>query len=236
MPQPAGPIAFDGVCIVVPAYNEATALGAVLDDLCRFVPARQVVVVDDCSRDDTADVARGRGAVVLRHAINRGQGAALATGLKAAIRMGASVIVTFDADGQHSADDLPALIAPILAGDAQVVLGTRFYPGSSVAMPRARRLVLRAGIVFTRLVSRIKVTDTHNGLRALSAHAARVIRIRHDRMEHASEILDEIRRHGLRFVEQPVHVRYSAYSLEKGQKSLDAVGLALRIVLGKMGR
>ncbi len=220
--------------VVIPAFNEAAVLPGVLAELAGFVPLTQVIVVDDASTDDTSGVAQQAGARVFRHAINRGQGAALATGLAAAVSMGAAVVVTFDADGQHDPSDLPALIAPVLAGHAQVVLGTRFGTQQALAMPRSRRLILRAAVWFTRLTEQVRITDVHNGYRAFSAHAARQIHLRQDRMEHASEILQEIRRHRLTYVECPVRVRYTAYSLAKGQKNRAAVGMGLRLLLHKV--
>src|SRR5262245_10259907 len=117
------------VFIVVPAYNEGARLSKVLDELSRT--GYHVVVVDDGSSDTTSDVARGHGCFVLRHTFNRGQGAALQTGMTFALREGADVIVTFDADGQHQTADLPALLAPVLEGRSEVALGNRFLNGQS---------------------------------------------------------------------------------------------------------
>ncbi|MCC6580883.1 MAG: glycosyltransferase family 2 protein [Phycisphaeraceae bacterium] len=222
------------VYVVIAAYNEASVLGEVIDDVARHVPVRQVIVVDDGSTDATPAVAMSKGVRVLRHAINRGQGAALQTGIHAALLRGAGVIVTFDADHQHTADDLPAMIEPILSGQADIVLGSRFLSGDVRHIPWVRRMVLRMAVVFTRAFSRIWVTDTHNGFRAMNAEAARVIRIHQDRMAHASEIIDEIRRHRLRFVERPVHIRYTEYSLAKGQRSSQALRLLLRLIFTRL--
>ena len=224
---------FDGVFVVIAAYNETEVIGPVLDEVARQVAADRIIVVDDASGDDTAARARAKGASVLRHLINRGQGAALATGIAHALAHGAAVIVTFDADGQHNADDLPAMIEPIVSGEADIVLGSRFL-GPKQDMPPLRRIMLRIGTVITRLLSNIAVTDTHNGFRAFSAHAARTIRIGQDRMAHASEILDQIARHRLRFVERPVRVRYSDYSMSKGQRNRDAVKILARVILDKV--
>jgi len=222
--------------VVVPACNEATVLGDVLARLAHYVPRSQIILVDDASTDATESVARHHGVLVLHHVINRGQGAALATGIEAALRLGADAIVTFDADHQHDPDDLPAMTEPVLQGDADVVLGTRFGLGRGAEIPWVRRVLLKTGVLLTRLGSRMQVTDVHNGFRVLSARAAGKIRIRQDRMEHASEILDEIRRYGLRYLERPVRVRYSPYSLSKGQKNRQALKLALKILFYKVVR
>jgi glycosyltransferase involved in cell wall biosynthesis len=224
---------FEGVFVVIPAYNEASVLSAVLRGLTRRVPRRQIILVDDGSLDATSQVAAQEHVVVLRHRLNRGQGAALATGIQAALELGAQAIVTFDADGQHQPDDMPALLEPILQGHAAVVLGSRFL-AETTEVPRLRAWVLKMGVVFTQLISRVKISDVHNGLRAFSAAAARQIDLTEDRMAHASEFLDEIRRHHLPYAERPVHVSYTSYSRAKGQKSLAAVKLGLQILLHKL--
>jgi glycosyltransferase involved in cell wall biosynthesis len=221
------------VVVVVAAFNEARSVGAVVAAL----RAREhaVIVVDDGSADETAAIARAAGASVLRHPINRGQGAALQTGILHALRRGARCIVTFDADGQHDVADLPHLIEPILAGRADVVLGSRFL-GGAAGIPALRRLQLRAAVVLTRLVSRVRVTDAHNGLRAFSRRAAERIEITIDRMGHASEIIDRIRWLGLSFVEVPVRVRYTEYSLAKGQRGRDALPILVDYLVRRLRR
>jgi len=223
----------DAIWIVVPAYREAERIGATLDALCRGYS--NVVVVDDGSDDGTGEAARARPVWVLRHAINCGQGAALQTGIDFALGRGAQVLVTFDADGQHAVGDVARVAEPVLAGRVDVVLGSRFL-GSCEGIPRGRRALLKAGVLFTRLVSRIAVTDTHNGLRAFSRAAARQIRIRHDRMAHASEILDQIHARGLRFCEVPVQVHYDTGLLAKGQHGSGAFRIAGQFLLQKLMR
>ncbi len=219
------------VWVVIAAYNESARLGNTLAELAPH--AKNVVVVDDGSRDDTAAVARAAGVWVLRHPINRGQGAALQTGIRFALLQGAEYVVTFDADGQHDPADLPALLAPVIEGRADAALGSRFL-GRTVGMPTSRRLVLKAAVIFTRVVSQVKVTDAHNGFRALSRAAAEGIRIRQDRMAHASEILDEVRRLNLRYVEVPVTIRYTAATLAKGQSSWNSVRIVWQLLVGKV--
>ena len=222
-----------GTWIVVPAYNEGEAIGPVVAELVKS--GRRVVVIDDGSHDDTARIARNNGAAVLRHALNRGQGAALQTGIAYALRRGAEHIVTFDSDGQHAPEDIDALLAPLLAGRCDVTLGSRFI-GSAEGIPRLRKLLLGAAVVFTRLASGARVSDTHNGLRAFTRAAAAKLDIRLDRMAHASEILDQIVRRGLRYEEVAVHVRYTEYSRRKGQTSLSALRILADYVLGRWMR
>ncbi|MFO0970113.1 MAG: glycosyltransferase family 2 protein [Gemmataceae bacterium] len=219
------------VWIVMAAYNEESRLGHTLAQLLpRYA---NVVVVDDGSRDATAEVALAQDVWVLRHLINLGQGAALQTGIDFALRQGAQFIVTFDADGQHDAAEIDRLLEPLRAGAADVALGSRFL-GATVHMPWTRRLVLKLGVLFTRVFSRIRVTDAHNGFRAFTRDAARKVRISQNRMAHASEILDQIVHHGLRYVEVPVTIRYSQDTLAKGQSSWNALRIVSQLLLGRM--
>lgn len=206
---------------VIPAFNEEDRIADAVRDAARFVD--DVVVVDDCSKDRTYGRAFQAGAHVLRHIINRGQGASLQTATDYAIeKLGAEIIVHFDADGQMMGEEIPMMCEPIEKGEADIVLGSRFL-GKKTNVPALRRLVLLGGLWFTKIVSGITTTDTHNGFRALSREAAGKLRITLDRMAHASEILDLIQIHKLRYVERPVTIRYTADTLKKGQSSLGAL-------------
>jgi glycosyltransferase involved in cell wall biosynthesis len=223
----------DGVWVVIAAFNEGQRLAATLAPLCREGYA--VVVVDDGSHDETARVALRHPVWVVRHAINCGQGAALQTGIDFALARGAEVVVTFDADGQHAAEEIPLLVEPIRKGAAEVALGSRFL-GQAIGIRWTRWLVLKLGVLFTRVFSRIAVTDTHNGFRALSRHAAQTIRITHNRMAHASEILDQVRARGLSYCEVPVTIRYSEATMAKGQSSWNSLKIVTELLLGRMIR
>jgi glycosyltransferase involved in cell wall biosynthesis len=223
----------DKVWLVIAAYNEGPRLAATLRAVCD--EGYRVVVVDDGSRDDTYEVALGHPVWVLRHRINLGQGAALQTGIDFALARGAEAVVTFDADGQHGAADLGRLLEPVLSGRADVALGSRFL-GKAVGLRWGRWLLLKLGVLFTRLVSGVRVTDAHNGLRALSRRAAGRVRITQDRMAHASEVLDRIREEGLRFVEVPVTIRYTDETRAKGQSGWNALRIAAQLLLGRLIR
>jgi len=221
------------VWIVIAAYNEAAVIAAVVRPL--LDAGYSVVVVDDGSRDDTAMRARTAGADVMKHAINRGQGAALQSGIRYALRHDARIVVTFDADGQHSADDLPRMVRPISDGTADIVLGSRFLEHADT-VPMARRILLRGAVMFTRVTSGVRLTDAHNGFRALSRRAAERVDLQLDRMAHASEIIDQLVRTGLPLVEMPVSVRYTAYSIEKGQRAGNAARIVWDYLLNKLSR
>jgi len=221
------------VIVVIAAYEEAGKIGEVVAGVRSRYP--NVVVVDDGSSDGTSRSASEAGATVLRHAVNRGQGAALQTGIDYALAHGAGYIVTFDADGQHEPADIDAMLAPIRAGECEVTLGSRFL-GEAVGIPRRRRILLRLAVLFGSAFSGVRLTDAHNGFRAFSRSSAEEIEITLDRMAHASEIVDQVRRHGLAYTEVPVRVSYTASSLGKGQSSRRAVKIALDYLLGKVLR
>ena len=219
--------------VVVAAYNEAAVIAGVIAGVRRA--GYPVVVVDDGSADRTAEVASLAGAMVVRHPLNLGQGAALQTGIDYALDQGADALVTFDADGQHSPAEISALLDAIREPGIDYALGSRFLrPGTR--LPLSRRLLLTAATWFTRATTGLAVTDTHNGLRAMTARGARAIRLRQNRMAHASEILEQIGRSGLRFVEVPVHIEYSAYSLAKGQRVTDAFAILIDLFARRLYR
>jgi glycosyltransferase involved in cell wall biosynthesis len=215
--------------IVVPAFNEEQLVGAVVEQL-RAV-SRHVVVVDDGSGDRTAQTALAAGAVVVRHAFNLGQGAAIRTGLDYALLRGAAYVATFDADGQHHADDLSRLVERVRAGGIDIALGSRFR-GRAEGMPRGRRVVLRLAILLTWMTTGLRLTDAHNGLRVMTASTARRLQIVQDQMAHASELASEIARLNLRYEEVPVTITYSRYSVEKGQRLSNSARILSDLVVG----
>lgn len=221
------------IFIVIPAYNEAKSIRSVVDQVTPRFP--NVIVVDDGSTDGTLDCLQGSNVFALHHAINRGQGAALQTGIRFALLQGADIVVTFDADGQHDERDIEALVLPILNKECDVTLGSRFL-GQAHNIPVSRRVVLTLGIWFTRLVSRMQISDVHNGLRAFSRPAAASLHIHMDRMAHASEILDQIREAHWRYREVPVRVYYSSYSLGKGQSSWNAIKIGFEVLFEKIAK
>jgi glycosyltransferase involved in cell wall biosynthesis len=219
--------------VVIPAYQEAKVLRLVVEGVRRLAP--RAVVVDDASTDDTAHEALAAGATVLRHVVNLGQGAALQTGIDYALAQGAEFVFTFDADGQHLAESLAVMADVQEKTGADVVLGSRTL-GKVEGIPSARRLLLKAALTFTWMHARLRVTDTHNGLRLFTREAAKRIRISQPRMAHASEILSQIRQLGLRFEEAPVTVHYTEYSLAKGQKMRDAFRILTDILYASWAR
>jgi glycosyltransferase involved in cell wall biosynthesis len=223
----------EAVWVVIAAYNEARVIAQVVADVLRH--GCRLVVVDDGSDDGTPEIAERAGAVVVRHPVNLGQGAGLQTGIEFALGQGAEFIVTFDADGQHRAADIATLIAALVEHDADFALGSRFR-GEAVRLPAARWLVLKAATWFTRFSSGLAVTDTHNGLRAMTRRGARAIRLRQNRMAHASEFLEQVAASGHKYVEVPVRIEYSDYSLAKGQRLSDSLSILLDLSAQRLHR
>lgn len=198
---------------VIPAYNEAGHIGSVVRAVRPF--ADEVVVVDDGSGDATSAEALAAGARVYRHLVNRGLGGGIATGLRAALRMGADIIVTLDGDGQHVPEEVINVAAPIRNGEADFVIGSRMLDPRG--MPFLRRVANRCANVCTWALFGVHVSDTQSGFRALSRRAAESLDLRTSRMEVSSEIVAEAARLGLRIAEVPITVIYTDYSLSKGQ-------------------
>lgn len=217
--------------IIIAAYNEEKKIASVVNEVSKYVDL--IIIVDDGSNDKTANVVKNKKAVVLKHCINLGQGAALQTGFEYSKKFNPKVVITYDADGQFEAKEIPKIIKPILDRETDVVLGSRFL-GKTVNMSLIRKYILKLGILFTLIFSEIKLTDTHNGFRALSNKALNLVEITQNRMAHASEIIDEIKRNNLSYLEVPVTVKYDDYSKQKGQKSLNSVKILLELIMRKL--
>lgn len=218
------------VIAVIPAYNEEQKVGEVTRTLLPYVS--EIIVIDDGSRDATADVASAAGAVVYRLSINRGQGAALRAGFKKALQRAADIIITFDADGQFDPRDVPRLVSPIIKNEFDVVLGSRMMGANN--MPVFKKILLRGAIFLTNVMSGLDLSDTHNGLRAFSRSALEKLNLSQDRMAHASEIIDQIAERKIKYMEVPVTLRYTEYSLKKGQTVFDYLKILADISIKKL--
>jgi glycosyltransferase involved in cell wall biosynthesis len=224
--------------LILPAFNEAR----VIQNTLRNLPPRiegidelTIVVVDDGSTDATADevMRSGDGRVVLlRHAINRGLGGALGTGLAYARQHGADYIITYDADGQHAPEDIANVLGPLVAGSADAVIGSRLIDPKG--MPWYRVIGNWGLNLFTFFIFGMWTTDSQSGLRGFSRAALERIEIRMDRMEVSSEFIKEIRRCRLRYSEVPIRAIYSDYSLAKGQRNINGFNILIRLVLHRL--
>jgi len=218
------------VIAVIPAYNEERTIREVIVMVKKNVD--QVIVINDGSTDQTAKLAQEAGAEVYSHFLNRGLGAALITGFEAALKQGADIIITFDADGQHRPEDISRLIEPILKDEAEVVIGSRFL--EKQPMPLSRRVYNLIANFITHLLFGLWVSDSQSGLRVFKRQALKKIKIQSDRMEVSSEIIREIKRNKLKLKEIPIKPIYTDYSMSKGQNFRVGLKTFFRLILEKI--
>ncbi|HEX6416347.1 MAG TPA: glycosyltransferase family 2 protein [Candidatus Saccharimonadales bacterium] len=220
--------------IIIPVYNEGKVIRGVISDLLKHFA--HIICVNDGSKDNSADEIMAAGAMLVNHPINMGQGAALQTGIEFARELPAvKYYVTFDADGQHRIADAKQMIKLLKKGDHDIILGSRFL-GETIGMKKSKEAVLKLAIQFSNITSGVKLTDTHNGLRAFNQHVAETMQITMPDMAHASEILEIISKQKYRYVEIPVVIEYSDYSRGKGQTLINAVNIGFDTLLRKVSK
>lgn len=218
------------VFILIPTYNEGKIILNTIEPLIKM--GYTVVVVDDCSTDGTEEILKKLPIVYLKHFINLGQGAALQTGLAYSAANHAKYLITFDADGQHNYEEIPSLLSPILEGKLDITLGTRFKRKEDMAqIPKLRKMILKVAVLVNGIFTGLWLTDAHNGFRAMNALAIANIKLRENRMAHASEILSQIKQNKLRYAEIPVNIVYTDYSKMKGQSSMNSLNILIDLLL-----
>ena len=218
-------------CCIVPMYNEGQVISQGVTGLRSVFPS--VLCVDDGSTDDSAAKATEAGAIVLRHAINIGQGAALSTGF-AWVRNQHSFrnIVTFDADGQHRPEDAFRLIEELELQQLDIVFASRFLDQDQSHIPLIKRIILKGVTKLTKLLTDVQLSDAHNGLRGLTVEASRSIGITQNGMAHATQIVSLVLQANLKYTEVPVTVLYTPYSRSKGQSVFNSINIALDLIWG----
>lgn len=197
----AGPI-----IALIPAYNEERFIGSLV--LTTLEHVDEVIVIDDGSSDRTSEIAAKAGATVITHRVNQGKAAAVNTGFTAARRLNPIAAVMLDGDGQHSADDIPVIIAPVLNGEADVVVGSRFLEVKS-DIPAYRQVGQHGLTAMTNLASGVRVSDSQSGFRAFSAEALEHLSFSQGGFSIESEMQFQVREHKLRIVEAPIKVIYA---------------------------
>jgi len=220
--------------IIIPVYNEGSVLAEVLQKVATLKCG--IICIDDGSADDSAAIIRASKAVLIRHPVNAGQGAALQTGIEYALQFPTcKYFVTFDADGQHSIEDVRNMLSIIKAEKLDVVLGSRFL-GSAHKIGNKKKLLLKAAIAFTNAFSKVQLTDTHNGLRVFNRAFAQALDIRMPDMAHASEIIDKLGRGNWQYKEVPVTIQYDAYSRSKGQSMFNSFNILFDLLLQRRSK
>jgi glycosyltransferase involved in cell wall biosynthesis len=195
-----------GTVAVIPAYNEERFIGSVVIKACKYADA--VIVVDDGSTDATAEIARLAGATVIQHEQNAGKGAALSTGLRAARELRPAVVVLLDADYQHRPREMGLVTAPVLAGEADIVIGSRYLSNGSNT-PTHRVWGHRVFNLMTNGASGVAVSDSQSGFRAFSPAALEAVAFRSNGFSVESEMQFIAKQQGLRMTEVPITITYS---------------------------
>jgi glycosyltransferase involved in cell wall biosynthesis len=212
-------------------YNEEQVIFQVVTDLRSVFP--HVICVDDGSTDRSAAKAMDAGAMVLRHAVNIGQGAALSTGFSwVQSQSQFSYVVTFDADGQHRPEDALRLVTELVRKQVDVVFASRFLDQDQATIPLAKRLVLKTVAKITKSLTDVELSDAHNGLRALTVDATRQVNLTQNGMAHATQFVSLVLQANLKYVEIPVTILYTPYSRSKGQSLLNSINIALDLIWG----
>jgi glycosyltransferase involved in cell wall biosynthesis len=218
------------IVAAIPAYNEEKTIAKVVVRAMKHVD--KVVVVDDGSTDDTAAIAEHLGAHLVRHEGNRGYGAAIQSCFSFARDINSDALVILDADGQHNGDDIPRMLAPIRAGDADIVVGSRFAGADTSEVPSYRRAGLRIINEATNRIAKQKISDTQNGFRAYSRKAIQQIRMYERGMGVTSEIQIRGGDAGLTVLEVPVEVAYKGLKTSSQNPlshGLEILGAVLQI-------
>jgi len=212
--------------IILPAYNEELTIGSVVALAKKF---GDVLVVDDGSRDKTSKIAQEVGAIVLRHEVNKGKGCALKTGFKYALSKEYDIVVWLDSDGQHNPDEIPLLLEPIVKGEADLVIGSRYLNESKKEIPIYRRLGLWVLNTMTKMAAKVEV-DSQSGFRAMNKKALESLDLSSDGYSIETDIIVKASEMGIRLMEVPITVRYDVPNKHKKNPLTHGFGVLSDIV------
>ena len=220
------------VCVVIPAYNESATISDVVKDMLHEFALSEiegtVVVIDDGSKDQTAELAKKSGAHVITHILNSGAGAATATGLSYANQRGFAIAATMDADGQHLASDVIKGIKEIQNTKTDLLIGSRLI--DSKGMSKVKILGNKGLSLVTRILFGINSTDSQSGLRIFSRTTLEQLRWKTSGYEFCSEMLWRANQLGLSISEYPITAIYTDYSKGKGQSNWNAVNIVKSLI------
>jgi len=208
------------IVAAIPCFNEERFIGSVVIKTRKYVD--RVIVIDDGSTDATAEVAEAAGAQVIRHKKNQGKGVAIRSAFEWAKEVGCRALVLLDGDGQHEPADIPTLLRPVLEGEADMVVGSRFLTRSS-NIPRYRRIGQHLLTLVTNLGSRVRLSDSQSGFRAFSCKAINDMSFAEGGLSVESEMQFSVSRSGLKVAEVPIGVSY----VDKEKRSPIAHGLSV---------
>lgn len=227
-----GAVASKRVALVIPAYNEAQVIKRIVQDLAEVFAKSsytfRIIVVDDCSKDDTAQQARAGGAYVIKHILNIGSGGATATGLSYASQNDFDIATTSDGDGQHSAEDILRGVQLMDQGDVDLLIGSRLI--DTTGMSRVKVLGNAGLSIITNILFGINVTDSQSGMRVFSKRALSELKWRTSGYEFCSEMLWRAKQLGMKMHEYPIKAIYTDYSKAKGQNNWNAINIVKTLV------
>ena len=195
------------IVVGIPAYNEEKNIAGIISRLMKN--GYQVIVCNDGSVDSTGDIAKRMGAIIINHEKNLGYGASIRSLFLKARELNCNVLVTFDADGQHSIDDIPSLLGPIQRGEADLVIGSRFLQKKSNSLPNYRKFGIKTITKISNLSTGKKVTDAQSGFRAYNNKAFNEILPSEYGMGASTEILIKADKN-FRITEVPIIIRYDS--------------------------
>jgi glycosyltransferase involved in cell wall biosynthesis len=192
------------ICLLIPAYNEARTIGQIVAKSRRIMDS--VVVVDDGSRDATAQIAQDSGALVIKHEVNSGKGAALRTGFQHVLDYGYDAVITMDSDGQHDVDDIPRFLEAFSNSLPGIILGSRMHDIST--MPAVRKCTNKFTSFVGSLLAHQKLEDSQSGFRLISADVLRTVKLETSGFEMESELLVKASKAGFRIISVPIKTIY----------------------------
>jgi glycosyltransferase involved in cell wall biosynthesis len=205
----------DNVYVILPLFNESKVLGKVIDEV--HSTFKNIIVVDDGSTDNSYDLLLKKDVTLIKHPINLGQGAAIATGFEHVKKIeNAFAVITFDADGQHSIDDAKEFAKTILDCEEEIIFGSRFL-GNEKNIPFVKRNVLKIATFITNIITGMKLSDTHNGLKAIKKSCLKKLDLDINGYAFESQLIYQISKHKISYRELPANIIYTDYSISKGQ-------------------
>ena len=206
----------NNVHILIPVYNEESKISEVVLELKKYFS--NIVVVNDGSTDSTLETLNQLDIVVLNHLLNLGQGAAISTGINYIKNLkNTDGVVTFDADGQHSVSDALIFANEIVNCNEGIIFGSRFLE-HKMNIPPLKRFILKVVTCVTNKLTKMNLTDSHNGLKAYKIKALKNINISIDGFAFESEIINIVSKNNISYKEMPTNTIYTEYSKKKGQK------------------
>jgi polyprenyl-phospho-N-acetylgalactosaminyl synthase len=219
------------VIIIIPLYNEDH-----LDSLLEQIDNdHTVLLIDDGSDKFINKRGFNKKVKTATHSVNLGQGAALQTGFEIARLLKPKYVITMDADGQHDVKDIDRFINKIESTDVDVVFGRRsFKTKGKLSVPFLRKIILKFAILFDHFYTGVKLHDSHNGYRIMNKNAYTEINLREARMEHATEFLEQVKKHNFKYTELDINIQYTAYSKAKGQSNLNAISILKNLLLRRL--